>query len=54
MLKRFTILLLLMLAFAAREQVAAQGKVHLTIESWRNDDLKIWHCRGPYRLQAFR
>jgi raffinose/stachyose/melibiose transport system substrate-binding protein len=23
-------------------QVLAQGKAQLTIESWRNDDLKVW------------
>jgi raffinose/stachyose/melibiose transport system substrate-binding protein len=34
--------LLGLLLFASIGQVMAQGKVQLTIESWRNDDLKIW------------
>jgi raffinose/stachyose/melibiose transport system substrate-binding protein len=29
-------------SLAGIASVWAQGKVHLTIESWRNDDLKVW------------
>src|SRR4030081_989806 len=42
MLKRFVIFLLGILALAGTGQALAQGKIRLTIESWRNDDLKIW------------
>ena len=42
MLKRFATFLLVILALASVGQALAQGKVQLTIESWRNDDLKIW------------
>src|SRR5215471_10791495 len=42
MLKKFATFLLVILALASVGQALAQGKVQLTIESWRNDDLKIW------------
>jgi raffinose/stachyose/melibiose transport system substrate-binding protein len=42
MFKRFAVFLLGLLALASAGQALAQGKVQLTIESWRNDDLKIW------------
>ena len=42
MLKRFAVFLLGILALASAGQALAQGKIQLTIESWRNDDLKIW------------
>src|SRR5215471_17512623 len=40
--KRPPILLLVILVLASMGHAIAQGKVQLTIESWRNDDLKIW------------
>jgi raffinose/stachyose/melibiose transport system substrate-binding protein len=39
---RNAIFLLGILALACTGQALAQGKIRLTIESWRNDDLKIW------------
>src|ERR1700730_3025117 len=42
MFKRFAVFLLGVLALASAGQALAQGKIQLTIESWRNDDLKIW------------
>src|SRR5215468_6436525 len=42
MFKKFATFLLVILALASVGQALAQGKVQLTIESWRNDDLKIW------------
>ncbi|MCL6568506.1 MAG: sugar ABC transporter substrate-binding protein, partial [Meiothermus silvanus] len=33
---------ILLLGLAALSPALAQNKVKLTIESWRNDDLKIW------------
>jgi raffinose/stachyose/melibiose transport system substrate-binding protein len=42
MLRRFSPLLLGLLVLFNADQVWAQNKVKLTIESWRNDDLKIW------------
>ena len=42
MLRRFTPLFLGLLVLINTDQVWAQNKVKLTIESWRNDDLKIW------------
>jgi raffinose/stachyose/melibiose transport system substrate-binding protein len=42
MLKRFATLLFGLGSLAAIGTVWAQGKVQLTIESWRTDDLKIW------------
>src|SRR5271166_1374698 len=41
MLKRFATFLF-GLALAGIGTIWAQGKVQLTIESWRSDDLKIW------------
>ena len=40
MSKRFVMFLLALVCLVS--SVWAQGKVQLTIESWRNDDLKIW------------
>src|SRR6201987_5433508 len=42
MLNRFVTFLFGLVFLAGIGSVWAQGKVHLTIESWRNDDLKIW------------
>ena len=42
MLRRLSPLLLGLLILFNANQVWAQNKVRLTIESWRNDDLKIW------------
>jgi raffinose/stachyose/melibiose transport system substrate-binding protein len=42
MSKRFLTYLLGLVCLASVGGVWAQGKVQLTIESWRNDDLKIW------------
>src|SRR6516165_12329111 len=40
--KRSPIFLVVILALASMGQALAQGKVQLTIESWRTDDLKVW------------
>src|SRR6202007_3065324 len=42
MFNRFVTFLFGRVSLAGLGSVCAQGKVHLTIESWRNDDLKIW------------
>ena len=42
MLRRLSPLFLGLLVLFNADQVWAQNKVKLTIESWRNDDLKIW------------
>jgi raffinose/stachyose/melibiose transport system substrate-binding protein len=42
MSKRFVTFLLGLVSLAGVGSVWAQGKAQLTIESWRNDDLKIW------------
>jgi raffinose/stachyose/melibiose transport system substrate-binding protein len=42
MFKRFATFLFGLMSLAGIGTVWAQGKVQLTIESWRSDDLKIW------------
>ena len=42
MLKRLVTFLFGLVALAGIGSVWAEGKAQLTIESWRNDDLKIW------------
>src|ERR1700681_2930298 len=42
MSKRFVMFLFGLVALAGAGSVWAEGKAQLTIESWRNDDLKIW------------
>jgi len=42
MAKRFVVFLFGLALLAGVGSVWAEGKAQLTIESWRNDDLKIW------------
>src|ERR1700676_5448305 len=42
MAKRFVAFLFGLACLAGVGSVWAEGKTQLTIESWRNDDLKIW------------
>ncbi|MBV8143090.1 MAG: carbohydrate ABC transporter substrate-binding protein, partial [Verrucomicrobia bacterium] len=42
MSKRFVAFLVLLVSLTGAARVWAEGKAQLTIESWRNDDLKIW------------
>jgi raffinose/stachyose/melibiose transport system substrate-binding protein len=42
MLKRLVTFLFGLVALAGVGSVWAEGKAQITIESWRNDDLKIW------------